>query len=232
MFNKSKLSILCATFALALMAPIASFAVVIDDFQTGEYTVGREGTPMPYTVSDMQMDPSGTHILGGQRDVTFEKLTGSSTQPYATLNTAYGASYNSSFGCNAIWSQHYGMNGDLNSDFTNGGGTALMVNILGGDMGGPFPRPTPFSVTLISGSGAAQATHTISLTADGTYFLDFSDFPGVDMTDIDQVFFTVTQSTFYGNDAIDFAMDFFGTDSDMTVSTEETTWDSLKANFR
>jgi len=230
MVIKQKLSLLLVVFAVSLLIPIASFAVIIDDFQFGAYTLGREGTPMPYTVSDTQIDAGGTHILGSQRDVTLEKISGSSTQPYVALFLGIGATYNSSFNCRAFWTHEYGLGGDLNSDFTDNGGTSLIVDLIGGDMGLSNPvRPTPMTFTVVSGTGTAS--HTIQLIDNKIYFIPFTNFPGVDFTDVDRVSFMVEQDPAF-NDAIDFAIDFFGTDADLSVPTQQSSWGSVKAIFR
>ncbi len=214
--------------ALLLLVPAAAQAVFIDDFTTGSYVLGREGTPMPYTVSATNTDPSGVHILGGERVVTLEKITGSSTQPYIAMALGFGATYNSAFGCTGIWTNEYGKNADLNADLTIDGSTALLVDVTGGDLSSG-PRPTPLTVTVVSGAGSASVT--IQLISNQKYFILFSDFAGVDFTDVDYISFAVEQDPAI-NDAIDFAIDFFGTDSDAAVATEVTSFGSIKSLFR
>ncbi len=217
--------------ALVLLIPAASQAIFIDDFTTGAYTLGREGTPMPYTVSATNIDASGMHILGTERVVTLEKRTGSSTQPYITLVTGFGSTYNSSFYCSAIWTSEYGKNTDLNADLTADGSGSFLVDVVGGDMAASNPvRPTPFTVTVISGAGSAS--FTIELVNNWKYFIPFSSFPGVDFTDVDYISFAVEQDPSLGNDAIDFAIDFFGTDADASVDNEITSFGSVKSLFR
>lgn len=214
--------------ALVLWVPVAAQAVFIDDFTTGTYVLGREGTPMPYIVSATNTDGTGTHILGGERVVTLEKITGSSTQPYIAMVAGFGATYNSAFGCTGFWTNEYGLNADLNADLTAGGGSAIMVDVTGGDLSSG-PRPTPFTVTVTS--GGVTASSTIQLVSNAKYFLPFTDFVGIDFTDVDYISFVVEQNPAF-NDAIDFAIDFFGTDADAAVANEESSFGSVKSLFR
>lgn len=230
MVNLQKLSVFLLVVGALTLVSAAAQAVIIDDFQFGTYTLGREGFPMPYTVSDTQIDASGTHILGGQRDVTLEKISGGGTQPYTAMILGFGATYNSAFNCTAFWTIEYGLGGDLNADLTDNGGTALIIDVIGGDMGLSNPvRPTPLTLTVVSGSGTAS--HTIQLIDNQIYFIPFVNFPGVDFTDVDQVSFMVEQNPAF-NDAIDFAIDFFGTDADLSVPVQESSWGSVKSLFR
>jgi len=235
MFNKVKNSVLIV-LSLSLMIPFTAFAGVIDDFQAGEYNLGREGTPMPYTVTYTE-NSTFDHIIGGQRDVSFYKTSGSTTQPYLNQNpTGWGgitgiSSYNSAFSCSGQWTQTYGATQDLNADLSQDNGTALLLEIVGGDMGGPNPRPVPFTFTLTSGSGTATASTTIEVIENQIYTIPFTLFAGVDMTDVDQITFMMEQDSAI-NDAIDFGVGFFGTDSSQTVATEESSFGSLKALYR
>jgi hypothetical protein len=224
------MKILLTLLLIALALPGAASAVIIDDFTVGPYQLGREGYALPYTVTDTQLDASGVHILGGAREVTLEKITGSATQPYTALITTFGATYNSSFNCTAFWTHTYGADTDLNVDLTAGGATALVIDVIAGDMAASVPpRPTPFTVTLASGTGTASTT--IQLLDNQIYFLPFTDFAGVDLTDVDRISFTVEQNPAF-NDAIDFGIDFFSTDIHLGVATEESSWSDVKALFR
>ncbi len=213
---------------LVLLVPMSAQAVFIDDFTAGAYTLGREGTPMPYTVSATNTDATGIHILGGERVVTLEKRAGSSTQPYIILVAGFGATYNSAFGCEATWTNEYGLNADLNADLTQDGSTAFLVDVTGGDLWSG-PRPTPFTVTVISGTGTAATT--IQLVDNKKYFIPYTDFPGVDFTDVDYISFAVEQDPAV-NDAIDFAIDFFGTNADASVPNETSSFGRVKSLFR
>ncbi len=213
---------------LLMLIPAASQAIFIDDFTTGAYVLGREGTPMPYTVSATNIDATGMHILGGERVVTLEKITGSSTQPYIAMAIGFGATYNSAFGCTGFWTNEYGKNADLNADLTADGSGAFLIDLVGGDLWSG-PRPTPFTVTVVSGTGSASST--IQLINNQKYFMSFGDFPGVDFTDVDYISFVVEQNPSF-NDAIDFAIDFFGTDADASVPNEVTSFGNVKSLFR
>lgn len=218
---------------ILILAAITAQAVIIDDFQTGEYTLGREGTTPPYTISDTQYDPTGLHILGGRRDVVLDKQSGSTTQPYCNVmaieyNGIFGwSTYNSSFGCNAIWTTTYGGGGDLNADLTLGGATAIMVDVISGDMYSG-PRPVPLTVTVYSGAGSASVTR--NLVYEDTYEFPFNAFTGVDFDDVDRIVFEIVQDSGV-NDAVDFALGQFYT-NESAVGVEESNWGAIKGLYR
>jgi len=223
---------LALCFVLILVSTAAQ-AVTIDDFQAGEYMLGREGTTPPYTVSGTQYDPTGLHILGGRRDVVLDKQSGSTTQPYCNVmamdyNGVFGwSTYNSSFGCNAVWTTTYGGGGDLNADLTVGGATAIFVDVISGDMYSG-PRPIPLTVTVYSGTGSASVTR--QLVYEETYEFPFSAFTGVDFTDVDRIVFEIVQDSNV-NDAVDFALGRYYT-NEGTVGVEESSWGAIKNLYR
>jgi len=223
---------LALCFVLILVSTAAQ-AVTIDDFQAGEYMLGREGTTPPYTVSGTQYDPTGLHILGGRRDVVLDKQSGSTTQPYCNImamdyNGVFGwSTYNSSFGCNAVWTTTYGGGGDLNADLTVGGATAIFVDVISGDMYSG-PRPIPLTVTVYSGTGSASVTR--QLVYEETYEFPFSAFTGVDFTDVDRIVFEIVQDSNV-NDAVDFALGRYYT-NEAAVGVEESSWGAIKNLYR
>lgn len=224
-----RLSLCCVLILVATAAQ----AIIIDDFQTGEYTLGREGTTPPYTVSGTQFDPTGLHILGGQRDVSLDKQSGSTTQPYCNVmaieyNGIFGwSTYNSSFGCSAVWTSVYGGSGDMNLDLTIGGATAIMVDVISGDMYSG-PRPVPLTVTVYSSAGTASVTRQLVL--EDTYEFPFNAFTVVDFSDVDRIVFEIVQDSSV-NDAVDFALGQFYT-NESAVGVEESSWGVIKGLYR
>jgi hypothetical protein len=208
---------------------------VIDDFQVGEYGLGREGITPPCITSATLLDPSGLHIIGGQRDVSLEKFTGSTTQPYvnAMPTVEYAgflgiSTYNSAFGCNAVWTMTYGLAGDLNADLTTGNADAFLVELVSGDMYSG-PRPVPLEITVVSGAGTASVTQHMII--EGTYIYLFDEFTGVDFTDVDMLIFEVVQDSAI-NDAVDFALGEFRASISDPTGTDEATWSAIKALYK
>lgn len=218
---------------ILILAATAAEAVIIDDFQTGEYTLGREGTTPPYTASGTQYDPTGLHILGGRRDVTLDKQSGSTTQPYCNVmaieyNGVLGwSTYNSSFGCNAVWTTVYGGDGDMNADLTIGGATAIMVDVISGDMNSG-PRPVPLTITVFSSTGTASVTRQLVL--EDTYEFPFNAFTGVDFADVDRIEIEILQDSNV-NDAVDFALGQYYT-NESVVGVDESSWGAIKDLYR
>ncbi|MBC8368244.1 hypothetical protein H8E52_12630 [bacterium] len=217
---------------LLLAIPIVAIGLMIDDFQAGAYELGREGTNPPYTVSDTQYDAGGEHIIGGQRDVTFYKISGDGTQPNCNCipDVEYAgdlgfSTYNSAFGCNAVWTTTYGLGSDLNTNMT--GGDALEVSLISGDMDNSDPQ-RPVALTLRVFSSAGDGSSTRDLIAEGLYSFPFADFPSVDFADVDRIEFEIVQDSDI-NDAIDFALGFFQTNG--AVATHDVDWTGLKKSY-
>jgi hypothetical protein len=226
-----RLPLLCI-LCIAVLASNTS-AVVIDDYQSGEYTLGREGSSPPYTVSGIQYDATGLHIIGGQRDVVLEKRSGSGTQPYCNVmaidyNGVFGwSTYNSNFNCNASWTTTYGTGADLDANLTVGGATAILVDLVSGDMYSG-PRPIPMTITIFSGGGSAAFTR--QLVNEGTYDFPFSAFSGVDFTDVDRIVVEIVQDSSV-NDAVDFALGQIYTNETL-VGVDESTWGAIKNMYQ
>ncbi len=226
------LFVILAVVLLAASGATAQRA--IDDFQAGDYGLGREGIAPPNVVSGTQYDPSGLHILGGQRDVTLNKLTGSTLQPYVNCVSNYEylgdlgfSSYNSAFGCNAIWTMVYGLAGPLNANLA-GSATAILVDLIDGDMYSG-PRPIPLEITVVSGAGTASVTR--QLIDPGTYEYPFSEFAGVDFSDVDRVEVEVVQDSAI-NDAVDFALGGIYVNCLGPSGTDQQTWSAVKGLYR
>ena len=161
--------------------------------------------------------------------MTLEKRTGSGTSPYVMCSTTDydGIScYNSTYGDNATWTMTYGLAGDLNVDLTADGADAILVEVFGGDLEAG-PRPTPLTITVVSGAGTASVTK--NLVANTTYDFFFSEFAGVDFTDVDRLVFEVVQDEEV-NPAIDFCFTRFVTHQ-ASVPAESSSWGRIKALY-
>ena len=199
----------CAAGILLLVG--VAHGGIIDDFQEGPFALGREGFSMPYTVSHKAMG-STSHIIGGQRDTTFEKQAGSTTNPHVGSVNGTGAWYGSGFGCRAVWRLEYGLDNDLNADLKADGADVICVDLGTGDMWSG-PRPVPLTITVLSGKGTAfEASDNVtkSLVNVGTYAYSFADFSGVDFTDVDYLRFEFRCTT-ATQDAVDFTVSSFST---------------------
>jgi hypothetical protein len=129
--------------------------------------------------------------------------------PYSCTIPAYPAavSYNSDFSSSGDWTLEYGKSVDLNANLTCAGTDRIKIDFDGDMYGGGglgtcsnpdtvygCPRPVPVTMTLISKKGTPQqatASKTINLvnpiqTPATAYFI-FSDFSGIDFTDVDYI---------------------------------------------
>lgn len=225
--------LILAAVTILLMGSTAASAAIIDDFQAGEYELGREGDAPPVTVGETQYDPTFEHILGGRRDVTLEKLTGSGTQPYVNVNPSGGegsgvATYNSDFGCNAVWTMAYGLGGPMDADLTGADSDAVLVELIGGDL---YSGPRPVPLTVAVSGGGATAEVTVELIEEGVYILPFADYPGVDFSHVDLIEVRIVQDSSI-NDAVDFALGYIATGSIEAVdTTRPNSWGAVKALF-
>ncbi len=89
-------------------------------------------------------------------------------------------------------------------------------------------RPVTTTITLTTGTGSVSYSQDV--VADGYHFFMFSDFPGVDLTDVDQIVLVMEQDG-VDDDAIDFGMMMFATDNMQSVPNEDATWSDVKALF-
>jgi hypothetical protein len=209
MFAARRLFVAVA-FVLVASALYADF---IDDFTQGPYVLGNEGTPMPYVVSQ---DCAGTpdSILGGTRRVTLNRLAGTSGDPDIHGGMGVGATYNSSWDSSATWTLEYGIDNDMSADLT-GDDNAIFVELTLEDMC-PTGRLVPLTVTVVSdddstGQGRVEMSVTKNLVCAGIYGFLFSEFAGVDFSDIDYVKFEFDCSGPL-QEAVDFRIMSLGTD--------------------
>ena len=139
-------------------------------------------------------------VIGGQRTTTIAAsaisnfLTGVMTRLDATPTFSYATGYPTS----GKLTFAYGAQSDLNANLSQM--TAFELE-LSGDLASGTPRPVPLTVTVESGT-QSRATQ-VTLLANGTYYIPFSAFSGVNFADVDFVQFHFDASQVQ---AVDFAL--------------------------
>ena len=132
------------------------------------------------------------------------------------------ASYNSNYGCRALWTMEYGKNANLNADLLTGSGTKIQLEILGDLNVGP--RPVPCTISLISGKGSPQQA-TASVTQNlmtsasqnpSIISFNYSAFTGINFSDVDYIKVEMSMLT-ATQDAVDYAINWIKTDNVPTV---------------
>ena len=214
--------------------------VVIDDFTLGSVQLGRTNTgwtPVPPgtsgSTSESGLDPN--HTIGGQRDVTLNKLTGSDISPNNNMPLNGGLiSYNSTFGDTSTWTLSYGLGGDLNADLTAGGNNdRVRLDMAGQIATSPGVAPgTPMTLTIFSGSSSFSISENLVGSSDQSpvsYEYLFTDFPGIDFTDVDRIVLEFVQDS--GNAAVDYAITGITATAGL-VPTEQASMGQLKSIFR
>jgi hypothetical protein len=170
----------------------------------------------PEILTEVRLGAS-QHLIGGRCDIEFNVTAGNPSldNPMVCYDKGgcdpdYGcwqanASYSSFFGDTADWVMEYGKEADLNANLTDCYAKSINID-FDGDMyaGGSgcsnpdptygCPRPVPVTITLISKKGTPQqatASKTVNLVNPGpvpaTASFNFTDFSGIDFTDIDYI---------------------------------------------
>ncbi len=186
------------------------------------------GSMVSHLTSDQAIQAGLAGVMGGAREATIFYVTGSAN------SNIYGPgnmlTFNHNAGASAILELVYGGSGGLNADLTVGGATALVVDVVSGDMYAG-PRPVPCTITVTSGAGTgseATASMTLDLVNEDVYTYPFSAFTGVDFTDVDYITYNFDASQVQ---AVDFAIGPLTTDV-KEVGVEESTWGTIKSMYR
>ena len=223
---------LIACLLMGLCSPLLA-DLMIDDFSAGSVCLGRSGgSCIPAAPGDIiystTVDPS---IVGGQRDVMFYKIAGSSTQPYIGQSPSWNGgaiSYNSAFSCLSEWSLSYGSaENPLNLDLQSCGADRIIMAgncQFDGNGDGQGSDGTPMELTLISNGTPVTITTSLLSGTDppmGDVFFEFllSDFAGLDLSDVDQIEFKFYQTP--SNQAVDYAFFFISINCDVVAEAEE-----------
>lgn len=123
-------------------------------------------------------------VIGGQRTTTIAAsaisnfLSGVMGRVDATTAFSYATGYPSS----GKLTLAYGAQSDLNANLSQ---MAAFELELSGDLAGGTPRPVPLTVTVEN--GAWSAATQVTLLANGTYYIPFSAFSGINFADVDFV---------------------------------------------
>lgn len=212
----------------------AGCKLMIDDMSVGGVYLGsiQDGyVPVPSGSSGsvtITGDPS--LILGGQRDVTLNKNSGNNYFPsvYSETDKWGDVIVYDSFGDrNITWILTYGEAGDLNANFTIGNSDRIRLNAFGEldanhdnlpdvDGDGMVDDGTPLTITIWSGVNTPNVTSysvTKLLAGEGiiwnsfagTFDFMFSDFTGIDFTDVDKIVFEFEQIA-YQNTSADYGI--------------------------
>jgi len=195
------------------LAGSAHALLPVDDFTAGAVDLsGASG-------SDLTLDPG---ILGGERLTTFTLAQGSTWNPgvgQAGAFEYFGDTgwmfYNSTFNNLATWSLTYGAGADLDADLTACGADRFIlaaccqldVDADGGHTGVWGVDGTPMMLTLWSnGNDIAIARDLYGNAVESQGYIEFeflfSQFPGIDFSDVDRIEFTFYQTA--QNPAVDY----------------------------
>ena len=127
------------------------------------------------------------------------------------------ASYNSDFGCRALWTMEYGKNANINANLLAVGGTKIQIEVKGDLYSGP--RPVPCTITLISGKGSSQQAtaivtqNLITLNNDPNIIsFNYSAFTGINFSDVDYIKVEMSMLT-ATQDAVDYCINWIKTDN-------------------
>lgn len=125
-------------------------------------------------------------VIGGQRTTT---ITASSLSNFlngamSSVDATPAFSYATGYPTSGKLTLAYGAQSDLNANLSQM--TAFELE-LSGDLASGTPRPVPLTVTVESGT-QSRATQ-VTMLADGTYYIPFSAFSGVNFADVDYVQF-------------------------------------------
>jgi hypothetical protein len=186
------------------------------------------GAMISHLVSDHANQTALSGVLGGDREATIWYVAGTANSGiYGPGNVL---TFNHNAGASAILELRYGGQAGLDADLTVNGGTALVVEVVSGDMYAG-PRPVPCTVTVTSGAGTgseATASQVLDLVDETSYNYPFSGFTGVDFTDVDYITYHFDASAV---SAVDFAIGPLTTDVEV-VAVENSTWGAIKELYR
>lgn len=171
-----------------LSASFAS-AVTIDDFKTGAFSIGNGAA------GTVNSTDAGTGMIGGERETTLRWIAGGN--PALHSNSAVVAS-----GVGVLaWDNGDAIEGDLvlvydgvgspglgSVDLTDGGtATQFLIGYQDGDGN---PVKITIEVTDSDSSDAAFDTFTTVNGGSGVLAINFSDFTGIDFTQVDKLEYT------------------------------------------
>ena len=185
------------------------------------------GAMVTHSGSDAAFQSGLSGVLGGEREAVIHEVTG--TADAGIWGPGNVISFNHNAGASAILDLSYGVSVELNADLTAGMATALIVEVLSGDMYAG-PRPVHCTITVTSGLGTGSettASQTVDLIDETQYEFPFTGFAGVDFTDVDRISYRFDASDYT---SVDFSIGPLRTD-EQVVGVEQSTWGSIKSRF-
>jgi hypothetical protein len=125
-------------------------------------------------------------VIGGQRTTTIaaSALSNFLNGMIGSIGATPSFSYATGFPTSGKLTLAYGTQSDLNANLSQ---MSAFEFELRGDLASGTPRPVPLTVTVEN--GASSAATQVTLLAEGTYYIPFSAFSGVNFADVDFVQF-------------------------------------------
>ncbi len=175
-----------------LIAPIGINGAVVrvDDFSAGDdWTLNSTGQKTDYGAEE--------HIIGGQRDTTFNVLAGSPTLKHIRWSSETGyMEYESGSSGQATWSLEYGRDQNLDHNMAEEGRVLFSVIVLSKNL----PDVVHLTIQVISGRNTVnEASYSVEKDISGIYLFNpnnapvefpYSEFIGIDFSDMDYLKFT------------------------------------------
>jgi hypothetical protein len=163
-------------------APLPSRTIPGSGSFAGLWAGTWNGVVKPIDVA-AQTGLAGT--IGGQRNTT---LQASALANFLTVSTGMtGATPDLSFaaatGLSGSLVLEYGAQSDLNANLS--AMRAFELELSGDLASGGSPRPVPLTITVASSTGSAATS--VTLLTNGTYYVPFTAFPGVNFANVDWV---------------------------------------------
>jgi len=190
----------------------AGAVIYIDTLEEGTFSLIVDTNQQTASQINTGLDPG--NVLGGRRDSDLHYVQGGTSASSADNETYPGELYyQSPPGASAWLRLQYGVAGDMNSDLTAGGvNDGIYLRYKWTD------QPGTCRITVVSSSGsytvAKPTPDDVGVTGTLVKYA-FSEFPGVDFSDVDRL--TIIWTNMPGN--ADFMVTFFaaGREQDFVI---------------
>ena len=207
-----------AVLSLGLLVYVAAVIlaagaiIYIDDQETGVFSLSVDDTNQTDSKTNTGLDVGC--VLGGRRDSDLNYVQGGSSASSADNETEPGELFYESPPSASAWLRlQYGVAGDMNSDLTAGGvNDGIYVRYTWSDLTGTC------QITVASSAGTNTVSKAIPPGVGDTGVLvkyAFSEFSGVDFSDVDRLTIIWTNTS----SGLDFKADFFaaGNEQDFVI---------------
>ena len=208
-----------AVLSLGLLVYVAAVIlaagaiIYIDDLEEGTFSLTVHTNKQTDSKINSGLDLG--RVLGGRRDSDLNYIQGAGTESSADNTTYPGDLYYQSPPSASAWLRlQYGVAGDMNSDLTAGGvNDGIYLRYKWTD-----PSSGTCRITVVSSSGSYTVAKPTPADVGATGTLvkyAFSEFPGVDFSDVDQL--TIIWTNMPPN--FDFMVTFFaaGNEQDFVI---------------